>query len=83
MRNTPTMIIALFVALTFSLGLPVFAEQEAAQPAGQASASHMVTSDAATTKEATPETAPKAQKTKKKKMAKKAKKSHKDMEDAS
>lgn len=71
------MIVALFVALTFSLSLPVFAGQEAAKPAGHASDSHMATSDAVTTKEATPETAPKAQKTeKKKRMAKKSKKAH-------
>lgn len=71
MVSKSTMIIALFVALTFSLGLPVFAEENPSHPA--TSETHMTTGEAETTKEATP----KVKKTKRKKrMAKKSKKAH-------
>lgn len=80
MMNKAGMILSLFVALTFSCGLPVFAEQEPSQPASAPSDTHMDADKAETPKEATPE----GQKTeKKKRVAKKSKKAHKKTGDES
>ncbi|MDT7041726.1 hypothetical protein [Candidatus Nitronereus thalassa] len=62
MSSQPTTIVALFTALTFTLGTPVFAEPEVSQPAAPPAEQHMGADHAA---------APAKSEAKHKKMAKK------------
>lgn len=80
MKNKASMIVSLFVALTFSCGLPVFAEQKHSQPASAPSDTHMVAGETETEKTETPK---QKKSMKKKRMAKKSKRSHKKTGDES
>lgn len=74
MFSRTTRAFVLFVALTFSFGLPVFATEEAMQPAGSTAGSAIASNDAGSQKEKKIKYKKRA---KKKRMDKKSKKHRK------
>lgn len=82
MSFQPTMLVAMFTALTFSVGIPAFAEKEAA-PAAPAAEQHMDANHAAIQTESAEKNAQPNKMAEKKHAKKKAKKKHKKSGDES
>jgi hypothetical protein len=83
MSFQPTMLVAVFTALTFSFGIPVFAEQKAAEPAAPAAEQHMDADHSAIHTESAEKDAKPNTMAKKEHAKKKAKKKHKKSGDES